>query len=368
MLNLERGRVIEVLQDDKRIQILMVENIDMPLREKAINYVDETGICMVDDIVVINTIGNRLELGTGGYNFVYLNLSGKLEEKSQLDRSEGHIIKMKYTSGQIRVKAVEEYLEYKSIFDIGNSIPKRPVIYAILHSMVSPLVKTIKLFKSDAVITCVYTYGGAMNANNSFTLKKLRDEGLINGVVTAGECYGGDYESINIVSGILFGLKGLESDIVIVCCGPGVAGSSTYYGFSTFDFTGAIYSAKQLGLYPVLIPRISMADGRKRHLGISMQSIAILQALDFPVHLPIYKDFEDITGFRHICNQLSINGIIDKHFVEFIEDTSLKDVVKNTSGYTRVMGRDYISDPWFFYSCCSAGIYSVNILNKNKNY
>lgn len=368
MLNLEKGRVIDILYKNNKIQILKVENLNKTLIEQAVNYIDETGPCSANDMVVINTIGNRLRLGTGGYNFVYLNLSGKFEEERPLDRKDGHIIKMKYSPGQIRVKTVEENMENKNIFEINSRIPQKPVVYAILHSMISPLVKTIKYLNPNAIISCVYTYGGAMNANNSFTLKKLRSAGLVNSVITTGECYGGDYESINIMSGILFGINGLNSDIIIVCCGPGVAGSSTYYGFSTFDFIGAIYMAKLSGLLPVIIPRTSMTDSRERHQGVSMQSIAILQALDFPVHVPVYKDNEDKKGFDHIYEQLCKYGIIDKHIVKFIDDAAVKETVGYTAEDTRVMGRSYAEDPCFFYNCSSAGVYSVGLLNKITNY
>ncbi|MDF2672719.1 MAG: hypothetical protein K0R09_984 [Clostridiales bacterium] len=363
-MSLETGRVIEIFYMDDKIQILNIENENKPLIEKAINYILETGLCIVGDLVVINTIGNRLGLGTGGYNFIYFNMSNKSNGEQILDRNQGHIIKMKYTPGQLRVKAIEENIEYKKLFSKETKLLPKPVIYTILHSMISPLVKSIKYIKPDAIISCVYTYGGAMNANNSFTLKKLRASGLINSVITTGECYGGDYESINIATGILFGFNQLNSDIIIVCCGPGVAGSSTYYGYSTFDFIGPIYITKLLGLCPVLIPRISMADNRERHMGVSMQSISILQNLDFSVHVPVYRDIEDVEGFRNIYNQLIMHGIIHKHKVQFIEDVIIKKSIDYISADTRVMGRSYIEDPWFFYNCSCAGVYSVGLLNK----
>lgn len=368
MLSLESGRVIEILFQDDKIQILNVENGNKPSIERAINYIEETGICFYNDMVIINTIGNKLSLGTGGYNIIYLNLSSKLEVGKDLDRRDGHIIKMKYTPGQLRVKAVEENIEHKSIFDMDHKLLPKPVIYAILHSMIAPLVRTIKFLNPNVIISCVYTYGGAMNVSNSFTLKELKSEGLINNVITTGECYGGDYESINSTTGILFGFNGLKSDIIIVCCGPGVAGSSTYYGFSTFDFIGAIYMTKLLGLFPVLIPRISMADRRDRHRGVSMQSISILQTLDFSVHVPAYKDNEDKEGFNYIYNQLKQFGIIDKHIVKFIDDEIIKETIDFIAEDTRVMGRNYIEDPYFFYNCSSAGVYSVGLLNKIRNY
>lgn len=368
MLSLETGRVIKIFYQDDKIQILNIENKNKSLIEKAINYIDETGICNLMDVVIINSIGNRLELGTGGYNFIYLNLSNKLEGGEIPGRSHGHIIKMKYTPGQIRVKTVEENIEFKNIFNIEPKLTPKPVIYVILHSMLSPLVTTIKYIDPNITISCVYTYGGAMNANNSFTLKKLKKSGLIDCIITTGECFGGDYEAINIATGILFGFNQLNSDMIVICCGPGVAGSSTFFGFSTFDFIGSIYTAKLFGLCPVLIPRISMADKRERHMGVSMQSISILQTLDFAVHVPVYKDNEDVVAFNFIYNQLSKYNIINKHNVHFIDDIVIKKAMNNIDPDIRVMGRSYTEDPWFFNNCSSAGAYAVELFNKLRNY
>lgn len=273
---------------------------------------------------------------------------------------------MKYTPGQIRVKAVEENIEFKDTFNIKSRLTPKPVIFAILHSMLFPLVTTIKYIDPNITVNCVYTYGGAMNANNSFTLKRLKESGLINSIITTGECYGGDYESINIATGILFGFNRLKSDIIVVCCGPGVAGSSTFYGFSTFDFIGSIYTAKLLGLNPVLIPRISMADKRERHMGLSMQCISILQTLDFSVHLPVYKDREDIAGFNYLYNQLNSCNIINRHNVQIIENEIIKRAMGGLNTDIKVMGRSYTEDPWFFNNCSSAGVYAAELLTNKK--
>lgn len=367
MLSLETGTVTEILYQDRKIQILNVNIQSRNLVEKAINYVDETGICNITDRVVLNSIGNRLKLGTGGYNFVYYNISNKMEAGEIPGREYGHIIKMKYTPGQLRVKTVEEKVEYQNVFNDENKLSPRPVIFAILHSMLSPLVTTIKNINPDLKISCIYTYGGAMNSNNSFILKKLRYLGLIDSIITTGECYGGDYESINIATGILFGYSKLNSDILVVCCGPGVAGSSTYFGFSTFEFVGWIYIAKLLGVLPVLIPRVSMADKRERHRGLSMQSISILKTLNFSIDFPLYKDNRDIKGFNYIYGQLEKHNIINKHNVHIIDNDIIKKIMGSLSSDNRVMGRNYEEDPWFFNNCGSVGLYAVNALNKLKN-
>lgn len=368
MLSLEIGKILEIVYMNDKIQILSVQIEHKSLIEKAINYIDETGICSLMDMVVINSIGNRLKLGTGGYNLVYLNLTENLKDDEVPDRNHGHIIKMKYTPGQIRVKAVEENIEDRSIFNMKAKLEPRTVIFAILHSMLFPLVTAIKYINPNINISCIYTYGGAMNANNSFILKRMKESGLINSIITAGECYGGDYESINIVTGILYGFNKLKSDMIVICCGPGIAGTSTFYGFSTFDFIGSIYSVKLLGLLPVLIPRISMADKRERHMGLSMQCISILQALDFPIHLPVYSDNEDAAGCNLVYNQLVKYNLINKHNVHFIDNEIIKRAMDNLNSDIRVMGRSYAEDPWFFNNCSSAGYYSVELFKKLRNY
>lgn len=356
MLNLEVGKVLSILYSDNSIQIIKVNTGKI---EKAINYLNTNPPCEIGDEIVINTIANRLNLGTGGYNFVYYNLSNNGTYRESNDRHFGHIIKMKYTPMQLRIKPVEEYEEYRDLFDERVKIEPKPVIAATLHSMVPPIVSTVKYLKPDLKISCIYTCGGALNSSYSNVLRQLKSKKLINSVITSGECYGGDFESINIYTAIIFSIKALKSDILIVCCGPGIAGTSTYFGFSTLEFILPVYASKILGCRPIVVPRISFEDKRKRHYGISMQTIALLKCLDFPVNVPICNS----ENHEILNQQLETYKINDKHNIIFLESSETKKAMEEFCIYADVMGRKYEDDKYYFDNCGVSGVYALSLMD-----
>lgn len=354
MLSLEIAEVCEIVFEDVKIQVL---NISIKGNsEKALNYINETGRCNIGDSLYVNTIGIRLELGTGGYHIVYCNISRGYKNEVIYERAEGHIIKLKYTPMQFRVKSIEECDEDKSLFDSPVNLNGRPVIYTMLHSMLPPTICAIKYKRPDIRLTCIYTYGGAMNAENSFILRELKSKGLIDYVITIGECHGGDFEAINIYTALIYSFTKLSSDIAIVCCGPGIAGTSTYYGFSTLDFILPLYAGKNLGCMPVLIPRISFKEERQRHKGLSMQTVALLNCLDFPVHVPFLKN----ENLNMIYKVLDENKISCKHKIEEVYESNALVSMKKCNIKSRVMGRSYDEDPYYFDCCSAAGIFALN--------
>lgn len=357
MLSLEKAKVYDIKQENDDIQMLQISIVGGC--DRALNYVKETGRCNVGDVIYVNTIGVRLGLGTGGYHIVYCNISRNLEIETKYDRAEGHIIKMKYTPMQFRVKSIEEYNEFKSLFDSPVDLNGKPVIYAMLHSMLPPVACTIKYKNPDVRITCIYTYGGSMNAKNSFILRELKSKGLVDYIVTIGECHGGDFEAINIYTALIYSFMKLSSDIVIVCCGPGIAGTSTYYGFSTLDFILPVYAGKSLGCTPILIPRVSFSEERKRHTGLSMQTVALLSCLDFPVYVPFLKN----EGLSMIYSILEKNKINKKHNVEEVSEAFAKKSMEKWGIDGKVMGRSYNEDTYYFENCSAAGIFALKIIS-----
>lgn len=350
LLNLEYGKVSGIIYESCDIQIIEVKINSI---EKAINYIKETGPVKTGDEVILNTAAVRLNLGTGGYHFVYFNKSAKLPS-CELNRIDGHIIKMKYTPLQQRYKTIEENPMYCGFFNDGIKALNRPVLIAILHSMLFPAVCGIKQKKPDARISVIYTYGGAINAGFSNNIKTLKDLKLINEVITSGECFGGDYESVNVYTSLIFSFNVLKSDAAIICCGPGVAGTSTYYGFSTLDMILPAYISNLSGCRTILIPRISFMDKRNRHYGLSMQTIAILESLNFKVTVPVLSSD---------CNKVIIDMInkfnLDKrhNFVFTDNDISISTEYKK---YMNMMDRRYMEDSYYFNNCAASGYFALN--------
>ena len=351
LLSLEWGRVISIIYENCDIQIIEVKINSI---EKAINYINETGFVKKGDEVILNTAAVRLNLGTGGYHFVYFNKSAKLLS-CELNRTDGHIIKMKYTPLQQRYKTIEENPAYSGFFDEGIKVKNKPVLIAALHSMLFPSVCGIKQKKPDARITVIYTYGGAINVGFSNNIKTLKELNLINDVITSGECYGGDYESINVYTSLIFSFNVLKSDAAIICCGPGVAGTSTYYGFSTLDMILPAYISNLSGCRTILIPRISFMDNRKRHYGLSMQTIAILDSLNFKVIVPILNSDHN----KVIIDKISKFNLDKRHNFVFI-DNDISYICTEYEKYMNMMDRCYKDDSYYFNNCAASGYFAIN--------
>jgi hypothetical protein len=351
LLSLEYGRVISIIYENSDIQIIEVVINSI---EKAINYIDETGPVKKGDEVILNTAAVRLNLGTGGYHFVYFNRSAKLP-LCELNRIDGHIIKMKYTLQQQRYKTIEENPEYCGFFDDGIKFKNRPVLIESLHSMLFPSICGIKQKKPDARITVIYTYGGSMNAGFSNNIKALKELNLIDDVITSGECYGGDYESINVYTSLIFSFNVLNSDAAVICCGPGVAGTSTYYGFSTLDMILPAYISNLSGCRTILIPRISFMDNRKRHYGLSMQTIAILDSLNFKVTVPVLNS-DNNKIIIDVINKYNLNN---RHNFVFIDD-DISYIRAEYEKYMNMMDKCYKDDSYYFNNCAASGYFAIN--------
>ncbi|EYE87443.1 hypothetical protein Q428_13295 [Fervidicella metallireducens AeB] len=352
MLNLEQGVVKNIILQRDGVQFLEVEVNEKC--EVALNYINHTGICRTGDRVVLNTIALRMSLGTGGYHFVYYNLSNKNNDVD-FNKSSGHIIKMKYTPYQFKVKTIEEVDIFKKYFDSPVDLSSKKILIAKLHSMIAPGACVLKYKQSDCKISFIYCYGGSLEAKFSNTLSELKEKKIIDNVITCGECYGGDYESVNIFTAIIFAFKILRSDYVIISCGPGIAGTSTFYGFSSLELVFAAYAVNLMGNVPIVIPRVSFADKRDRHYGISLQSIAFLKCINFPVYFPLYSSI----GGEIISKQIKTHDIFLKHHVRYINNSCVREAMAYYKVNGVSMGRRYDDDPAYFENCGAASEFAL---------
>ena len=91
--------------------------------------------------------------------------------------------------------------------------------------------------------------------------------------MTVGQAFGGDLEAVTVHSGLLAARLALQADVVVVSQGPGNLGTGTRWGFSGVGAGEAVNAAGILGGRPVGLLRISAADARERHRGISHHSL-----------------------------------------------------------------------------------------------
>jgi hypothetical protein len=184
--------------------------------------------------------------------------------------SGGHIMKLRYTPAQCDVLAVESpESPHHSVMAEAGSLGGVPVVATSLHSQLVPVLCGIRRRSADARVVYVMTDGAALEAGFSHTLQALRSNGWIHGVITAGHAVGGDLESVTLHSGLLAATHVLGADVVIAGIGPGVVGTATPYGTTALDLGTIALTAQALGGRTVVCVRLSEADTRPRHRGLS---------------------------------------------------------------------------------------------------
>src|SRR5437773_7283821 len=127
MPSFRTGVVVRLLEARRGLQRVEVDLGDGPERAYALTQL--IGGVALGDRVVVNTTAVDLGLGTGGWHVVHWNLS----RPSVTAGGGGHIMKLRYTSLQAEVGAVEEHAPGDGPIDLGGL----PVVVCSLHSQVA---------------------------------------------------------------------------------------------------------------------------------------------------------------------------------------------------------------------------------------
>src|SRR3984893_14033054 len=162
--------------------------------------------------------------------------------------------------------------------------------------------------------------GGALPAWFSRTAAALRVAGWLAATVTVGQAFGGDLEAVTVHTGLLAARHVLGADVAVVAQGPGNLGTGTRWGFSGVACGEAVNAAAVLGGRPVASLRISDADPRQRHRGISHHSLTaygrvalasadvVVPALDGDLGAQVAAQAAGLAG-RHTLVSVSTDGL-----------------------------------------------------------
>ena len=344
------GIVVDIIKSYEDYQEINVKT-DFGIR-KAINYTMFTGIVNVGDQITVNTTAVELSLGTGGYDFVVFNHS--LKNKA-LDKAPGHIMKLRYTPYQFKTLSVEEQdSDYHLEVEKFKTLNKFPVVVGTLHSQVSVFFESYKhLSKKDTTAVYIMTDGAALPIQLSNNIRVLKSQKIIDYTITVGNAFGGDYEAVNIYSGIVFAYEVLKADIIMICMGPGIVGTGTKYGFSGIEQGYILDAIEKLGGTPVALPRISFSDSRDRHKGLSHHSITILKDI-VNAHCIIPYSITDLEKDHFINKQFADNGLDLKHTIINTKGYNYNEIVSEFIVKPKSMGRTYTDEPYLFDACISA--------------
>lgn len=331
---------------------------------RATVYLKITGEVSVGDHVWLNTTAVELKLGTGGVHFVQ-SIIGK-EPRSITGA--GHIMKLRYTPWQIRCLAVEEEASpYHQVLQEFQSLNGTPVVAATLHSML-PLVAAgfLERLGRPARITYIMTDGAALPIAFSRIVAELKKKGILTQTITAGHAFGGDLEAITVPSALVAANLIGKADFIIVAMGPGIVGSNTKYGFTGMEQAHILEDIQRLGGTPIAVPRVSSADPRERHRGLSHHSRTVLGEMTFAkawVPLPEKKVWTET-----LKDQFKQAGITDKHRIVNVNVPDVNKVLDKLSLHVTTMGRDSRQDPAFFATSMAAGVLAAEMFLKPEAF
>ncbi len=328
---------------------------------KAIAYTDLIAEPGIGERVVVNTTAVGLNLGTGGLHFVMESLSREAEDVAP-DAS-GHIMKLRYTPEQHSVLSVEEEASpRRNVIDAFRTLDKLPVIVGQLHSQIAPAAAAIKrLTQPKARVVYIMTDSAALPIAFSRLVAQMKESGLIDATITCGQAFGGDMEAVNIPSALVAAKMAAQADVVIVCQGPGNVGTGTKYGFTGLEQGEIINAVNTLGGAAIAIPRISFADPRPRHRGLShhtvtaLSEIALTQAL---LALPAIDELK-LLGIQE---QIRQSPIVYRHKIRILDGLpGIRECVDRGIKLS-TMGRGFNEDPEFFLAASAAGAAAAEML------
>ncbi len=340
------GKVESILEERtglQRVEVGIEGNA-----ERAYVLTQLTGRVDVGDAVVVNTTAVDLGLGTGGGHVVHWNLA----RDGWSEPGPGHIMKARYTSLQTDVGSSEEY--WTDLADI-SSIDGMPVVAAALHSQVPAIAAAFKRARPELRLAYVMTDGAALPLALSDLVWQLRERALLDSTVTCGHAFGGDYEAVSVYSALAVAKHIVHADAAIVAMGPGIVGTATRLGFSGIEVGPVLDAAIGLQGVPIACLRVSFADPRDRHRGLSHHSATALtiatrgRAL-LPV--PCVGGEEE----RVLRAELATSGLATRHEIVDVEPAGIIELLESHDLHIVSMGRPAAEDPVLFEAAAAAGV------------
>jgi hypothetical protein len=318
-LSLRRGQVTAVLERHDDLVRIEVDG------EPCVAYPTLTGPVALGDDVLVNVQARELALGSGGFDVLHANLTRGLDLAAE---PEAHVMVLPYSPLQAAMRHVEEDAA------LAETLDGMPVVCCSLHSQVAPVCAGIG---QGVRVAYLQLPGGALPVSLSDALRALRTRGLVDTTVGVGPCFGGDRQAVGVASALAWA-AGKGFDIVVCSIGPGIVGTGSRLGHGGVAAAEAANAASALAGSPVLAVRVSQADLRERHRGVSHHSRAVLElslgriAVAWPVGLDAPDWLEsreevDVSDWRDACEELPLSH----------------------------MGRGPDEDPWFFAASFAAG-------------
>ncbi len=341
---------------------------------RALAYPELVGRPEVGNDVLLNTSALARGLGTGGYAFVVAIVDAHgLRGAEDAPRSAGHLVKARYTPLQSMVLSVDEQDSvHHDLLRDADSIDGLPVVVADLHSALPAIIAGARAaFGRDGSdqgrgrpprIAYVMTDGGALPLWFSRTVAGLQAADWIDTTLTCGQAFGGDLEAVTLHSALLAAHLVCEADLVVVTQGPGNLGTDTRWGFSGVAVGDAINAVAALQGRPIATLRMSQADARDRHLGISHHSVtAYGRVACRPADLVLPPEPAALPPWWHRNVAERIAGLVAPvglHRSVACPDADFSAILADVPVTLSTMGRGLLEDELSFTAAAAAGYWA----------
>ncbi len=328
----------------------------------ALAYPDLVGLPRPGDVVVVNVTALERGLGTGGLGLVVI-VEGRLPTASSPPDG-GHLVKARYTPQQTMVLGVDEQgSPHHATLAEADALDGLPVVVADLHSALPAILAGLRERAPDAAVAYLMTDGAALPLAFSRTVATLRAAGWLACAISVGQAFGGDLEAVTVHTALLAAAHVVRADVAIVAQGPGNLGTGTPWGFSGVAAGEAVNAAGVLGGRPVASLRVSGADLRERHRGLSHHSrTAYGRVALVPAAVPVPVLDGDLGALVDRQAQALVDasaGRLSRHDIDL---DGLEAALRGSPVTLSTMGRGYADDPASFLAAAAGGRYAASLL------
>jgi hypothetical protein len=323
---------------------------------RALAYPALVGSPRAGDRVLLNVTALEAGLGTGGYALV-VAIPDRLPADADIT---GHIVKSRYTPLQAMTGSADEQGSgYHALLESADSLAGMPVVVADLHSALPAILAGLYLTAGSPRVAYVMTDGGALPAWFSRTIAGLREAGWLAATITTGQSFGGELEAVTVHSGLLAARHAVGADAAIVAQGPGNLGTGTKWGYSGVAAGEAVNAAAVLSGRPIASLRMSFADPRERHQGVSHHSLTAYGRVALAgadVVIPALPEPQA----RRVAS--AVAPLAARHRLVTVPVNGLEEALRATPVALSTMGRSLDEDLEYFLAAAAAGRHAASVL------
>ncbi|GAA3729194.1 DUF3866 family protein [Salinactinospora qingdaonensis] len=323
----------------------------------ALAYTELVGRPEVGERVLLNTTALELGLGTGGYAMVVA-----VPDRPPPDPTgPGHLMKARYTPSQTTVLGVDEPASpHHAVLRDAADVAGMPVVTADLHSALPAVIAGARLERPAVRVVYVMLDGGALPAWFSRTTAVLRAAGLLTATVTVGQAFGGDVEAVTVHNGLLAARHVLDAELAVVAQGPGNLGTGTAWGFSGVAAGEALNAAAVLDGRAVAALRVSAADPRERHQGVSHHSLTAYGRVALAPADVAVPDLAGEIGERVRADAAALG---QRHRLVEVDLDGAMTALRRLPVRLSSMGRSLEEDSAAFLASAAAGRHAARLVN-----